>query len=106
MRRVGKLVTTMVLGAALAAVPKVIQAQQKSSVIRVSATVVDGGLSIAAMDSLISRAKRDSVPQRTTVHSGVFVIVEDGPAPPPIEGVASLSQPTARVRTVTIQFIS
>ncbi len=106
MRRVRKLVTMMVLGAAFAAVPAVIQAQQKSSVIRASATVVGGGLSVPAMDSVISVAARDSVTQPTTMYPGVFVIVEDGPAPLPNEHVASLSPPTARVRTVTIQFIS
>ena len=106
MRRVRALVTKVVLGAVFAAVPTVIQAQQKTTVIGASATVVSGALPIAAMDSLIVQAASDSVTQPLMVHSGVHVVVEDWLEPLTDERPASLSPSRTRIRKVTIHFIS
>ncbi len=106
MRRVRALMAMMVLGASFTALPTAIQAQQKQSVVRVSATVVNSVLSIPAMDSLISRAARDSVAQPQAAHSVVWVVVEDASVPALIERVASPSLPAGRVRRVTIEYIN
>ena len=106
MRRVRALVTKVVLGAVFAAVPTVIQAQQKTTLVRASATIVSGALPIAAMDSLIVQAARDSVTQSLMAHSGVHVVVEDWSEPLTDERLASLSPSGTHIRKVTIHFIS
>ncbi len=98
MRRVRALVAKVVLGAVFAAVPTVIQAQQKTTVVRASATIVSGAFPIAAMDSLIVQAASDSVTQPLMAHSGVHVVVEDWSEPLTDERLASLSPSGTRTR--------